>query len=46
MNSGKPEDNTTPAEEKDVWDRIADVLEPIAEAVDPPPSEKVEDKQE
>jgi hypothetical protein len=44
MGGKTPDDRPNGAEEKDLWDRIADVLEPIADAVDPPP--KVEDERE
>jgi hypothetical protein len=46
MDAGMPEEKPSRCDEKDVWDRIADVLEPIAAAVDPPPSESIEDERD
>lgn len=42
MQPAKPDNE--PPEDEDVWDRIADVLEPLAEAVDPdPPPDRGDD---
>ena len=46
MGAGMTEDKPSRSDEKDVWDKIADVLEPIADAVEPPPSERTENERD